>query len=236
MPKIAESTVKEHRRHMMSQILDAAETILKVQGRQALTMSTISKKTGIARNSLYRYAPNADSLCNMVLARRLPIWIDALQQALNEATNPQEQIESWCSINMHEASKHGHGWLMELFGASQHERIRNNFLYASNTTNHSTVKQSPTHSSSEQEIEQTMIHFHKLVNQPLIDAWLALTPTRAQAQTGVELTRGLVQSGMRLIDSAQRSGDNAPTETTQDIETKVVECVHAVITTLTSTT
>lgn len=232
MPRITESTVNEHRQRMLTEILDAVEDILKTEGRQQLTMSAVSQRTGIARNSLYRYASNADRLCDMVLARRLPTWSEALQRALDGLNDPKDIIEAWCLVNLQQASEHGHGWLMDLFSSSQHGRLRKTFLYADP---HNTQSIQSSHSRSQTQdtaAELPLLHFHQLVNGPLIEAWMLLLPNRTQI--GIELTRGLVQSGMRLIDSAQSNPQRQSQESINSIVSSVIASVHTVVETLTS--
>ncbi|KFI40100.1 putative TetR family transcriptional regulator [Bifidobacterium actinocoloniiforme DSM 22766] len=205
MPKIKEASLGEHRQRLQGLILDAAESLLKSGGRQALTMGAVSERAGIARNSLYRYASNADQLADMVLVRRLPSWAEALNQALEGRERPDGVILAWAEANLRQAVAHGHSWLMDLFGAVDDESLRRSFLYASSEPGRDDIASDT--EAGRDDPRQAMIRFYHLVNDPLVEAWRELVPDRAQ--TGVELTRGLVQSGMRLID-AQESAQGTP--------------------------
>ncbi|RBP99533.1 TetR/AcrR family transcriptional regulator [Bifidobacterium xylocopae] len=240
MPKIEEATLSEHRQRLLAHILDAAEAILKTGGRQALTMGAVSKRAGIARNSLYRYAANADRLADMVMERRLPSWEGALNSALDGLVDPRAIILAWSRTNMNQAREHGHGWLMDLFADSGDTHMRKRFLYGRGPEAGAAPDQSTgsTYSSAEPGgAGIAKLHFYHMVNDPLIQAWQRLLPGRVQ--TGVELTRGLVQSGMRLIDAQEASvSAKAPDtrerdQTIEEIAQDVQACVQAVVLALT---
>ncbi|BDR54763.1 hypothetical protein KIMH_08740 [Bombiscardovia apis] len=235
MPKIQEPTLSEHRQRLLTQILDAAELILKTQGRANLTMAAVSERAGIARNSIYRYAQNTDQLCDKVLERRLPTWSRALGQALEGLSDPAQIIAAWSRANLRQTSEHGHGWLMDLFSSSNNEHIRKSFLYgdyrrADQSVDALKASENPLKT---QEPTQAMISFHHLVNGPLIAAWEQLLPGRAD--TGVELTRGLVQSGMRLIDALESQQPPAANTTIEAVIGDVDRSVQAVVAALTGT-
>lgn len=194
LPRIKEATLSEHRTATRTCIIQAAESILRTGGRRALTMAAVGRKTGLARNSIYRYAKDADALCDLVLERHLPSWSRALTQALDGVEDPAETIVVWTRTNLIQAGEHGHGWLMDLYAGDNDEDFRRAFRYA--TTAGGRAGTAPL---AERPPKQAMVDFHHAVNQPLIDAWRALRPEGAW--TGVEVTRGILQSGMRLMDA-----------------------------------
>ena len=55
MPQIDAPTVAEHRAQQREALLDAAEAILLEDGHGALTFRALGERTGLARNSIYRY-------------------------------------------------------------------------------------------------------------------------------------------------------------------------------------
>ena len=55
MPQIDAPTVAEHRAQQREALLDAAEAILLADGHGALTFRALGERTGLARNSIYRY-------------------------------------------------------------------------------------------------------------------------------------------------------------------------------------
>ncbi|WP_445343051.1 TetR/AcrR family transcriptional regulator [Bifidobacterium sp. ESL0819] len=229
MPRIRESTLQEHRAKTLDQIIAAAETILRTGGRGRLTMAEVARRTNLARNSLYRYARDADQLCDMVMERHLPDWGHALEQALDQADGPHRTIEVWTRTNLEQAGMHGHGWLMNLYAEQHDEQLRQALIYGSPSNAHNPALQSD--QSTDRHI-QTLLNFHRQVNQPLIQAWTTLRP--ADPAMGVEVTRGIVQSGMRLIDALEQELATEQRQTRLTIIIgKVTACAKAVTATLT---
>ena len=229
MPRIRESTLQEHRAKTLDQIIAAAEAILRTGGRSRLTMAEVARRTNLARNSLYRYARDADQLCDMVMERHLPDWGQALDRALGRTDDPSRKIEVWTRTNLEQAGLHGHGWLMNLYAEQHDEQLRQALIYGSPSNPHEPGLRSGR--STDRQI-QALLDFHRQVNQPLIQAWAALRP--ADPAMGVEVTRGIVQSGMRLIDAMDQElePEQRQKRLTIIIE-KVTACAKAVTATLT---
>ena len=70
MPQIDAPTVAEHRAQQREALLDAAEAILLDAGHGALTFRALGERTGLARNSIYRYFGSRDDL---IAARHEPL-------------------------------------------------------------------------------------------------------------------------------------------------------------------
>lgn len=112
VPKIDAGTVKEHREAMTTKLVDAAERLLVDGGVDALTAGAVASSAGIARNSLYRYVDSVDDLRGKVVARYLPNWTSAVEDAVAAADDPLARLVAYVSANLAEASRSGHGWLM----------------------------------------------------------------------------------------------------------------------------
>ncbi len=113
MPKIAaETTVREHRERMLATLVDAAERIL-VEGGE-LTASAVVAEAGLARNSLYRYVGHVDDLKVLVVARYLPAWSQAVDEAVRAHDDPRDRALAYVRQNLAEAAVAGHGRLMSL--------------------------------------------------------------------------------------------------------------------------
>lgn len=220
MPKIEEASLDEHRSKTLSRILTATEDILKTSGRRGLTMTAVSQRVGMARNSLYRYAPDTDRLCDMVLETHLPSWSQALTKALARAETPEEIILTWTTVNLTQASQHGHGWLMNLYSDRDDEEFRRSFLYGKSIP--ARRKEDNKHT-----FNQVMVEFHRTVNQPLIAAWQELRPD--DPGTGLEVTRGIVQSGMRLMDSSESNDGHTDPARVSMIIGSISKAVKSVI-------
>ncbi|MCH3973577.1 MAG: TetR/AcrR family transcriptional regulator [Bifidobacterium tibiigranuli] len=185
MPRISEANLEEHRRNTMNALLDCAEHIAKTQGNNALTPAAVSQGAGIARNSIYRYVDNMDDLRHKLLQRHLPDWRKALEDGLAGVSDPVEIIAIWVRINLEQTSIHGHGWMMKLHptGGAAARKPKPD------------AKTDVSNDGSEDKPD-----FHATIAMPVARAWRQLCPH--SPRVGATITRGLVSSGMRLLESA----------------------------------
>ncbi|PKQ31511.1 MAG: TetR family transcriptional regulator [Actinobacteria bacterium HGW-Actinobacteria-2] len=110
MPKIEAPTVAEHRAQVQLRLVDATEQLMR--SGEPLTAASVAAGAGIARNSIYRYVASVDELRDMVVARYLPHWLDAVNAKLAAASCAEERISVWVHANLRQAADSGHGWLM----------------------------------------------------------------------------------------------------------------------------
>ncbi|WP_040161259.1 TetR/AcrR family transcriptional regulator [Nigerium massiliense] len=114
MPKITAPTVKEHREAVLTKLVDAAEEILRGDGKTPLTAGAVTSQAGIARNSIYRYVDSVDDLRGLVLQRYMPRWQSAVDAELEGVEDPRERVLVWVRANLRQASINGHGWMMQV--------------------------------------------------------------------------------------------------------------------------
>ncbi|NOL61971.1 TetR/AcrR family transcriptional regulator [Corynebacterium ulcerans] len=105
---------EENREKTQAAILDAAEALLREGGVEALTAGAVAQRVGLARNSLYRYVESMDELRGRVILRHFPDYVDAINQAIHEATTPTEALCAYITTNVQIVAVENHGWLMEL--------------------------------------------------------------------------------------------------------------------------
>ena len=86
MPQIDAPTVAEHRAQQREALLDAAEAILLEAGHSALTFRALGERTGLARNSIYRYFSSRDDLIAALCERDMPRWLEELEAAMAPPT------------------------------------------------------------------------------------------------------------------------------------------------------
>lgn len=170
MPKIAAASVAEHRAQVEEKLLDAAEALLRAG--LPLTAGKVTKDAGIARNSIYRYVDSIDDLRGMVVARYLPGWAQAVEEALSAVDDPGERIVVWVQANLEQAASTGHGWLMQMAQQPGPSRV--------------------TSAVADQA--------HYVLRASLIEAWGALHPDPDLAKLHIALTRGILQSAFIQLD------------------------------------
>lgn len=170
MPRIAAASVVEHRAQIEVRLLDAAEALLRAG--HPLTAGKVTQHAGIARNSIYRYVDSIDDLRGMVVARYLPQWSQAVEEALRGVDDPGERVVEWVRANLEQAATTGHGWLMQL-----------------------SVQPGPLRATT-----RIADRAHSTLRRLVIDAWRALLPDDELARLHIALSRGILQSAFVELD------------------------------------
>jgi AcrR family transcriptional regulator len=174
MPKIAAPTVAEHRAQVQARLVDAAEEILRAGRPDRLTAGAVSSAAGIARNSIYRYVDSVDDLRALVVARYLPAWLAAVDQAMARSEDPGTRVVTRVRANLEQAAASGHGWLMEAVRAVPHRS------------------------------DQTLDQAHSGMRDALADAWVELLDGDEQRSTlAAAFTLGILEGGFRQLDAGQ---------------------------------
>ena len=115
MPQIDAPTVAEHRAQQREALLDAAEAILLADGHSALTFRALGARTGLARNSIYRYFSSRDDLIAALCERDMPRWLEDLEAAMAAADGPDERVAAFVSTQLRLVAQGSHR-MAELLG------------------------------------------------------------------------------------------------------------------------
>jgi AcrR family transcriptional regulator len=115
MPQIDAPTVAEHRAQQRESLLDAAEAILLESGHGALTFRALGARTGLARNSIYRYFSSRDDLIAALCERDMPRWLDELETAMAAADGPDARVAAFVSTQLRLVA-HGSHRMAQLLG------------------------------------------------------------------------------------------------------------------------
>ena len=110
MPQIDAPTVAEHRAQQREALLDAAEAILLESGHGALTFRALGERTGLARNSIYRYFTSRDDLIAALCERDMPRWLDELETAMAPPTGPDARVAAFVSTQLRWSPTAATGW------------------------------------------------------------------------------------------------------------------------------
>ena len=95
MPRINADTVEEHRRAQERALLDAAREIILKEGLGALSFGELSRRTELARSSIYEYFSNKDALVMAILDDARPAWKAVLERAVDGGSSPRERIRMY---------------------------------------------------------------------------------------------------------------------------------------------
>lgn len=100
MPQIDAPTVAEHRAQQREALLDGAEQLLLEEGHAALTFGRLGDRTGLARNSIYRYFSSRDDLIAALCERDMPRWLNDLRAAMDAAEDADGRIEAFVATQL----------------------------------------------------------------------------------------------------------------------------------------
>ncbi|HWK30270.1 MAG TPA: helix-turn-helix domain-containing protein [Solirubrobacter sp.] len=115
MPQIDAPTVAEHRAQQREALLDAAEAILLESGHAALTFRALGDRTGLARNSIYRYFGSRDDLIAALCERDMPRWLEELDAAMHAAGDRDARVAAFVSTQLRLVAQGSHR-MAELLG------------------------------------------------------------------------------------------------------------------------
>ncbi|MEV5708615.1 TetR/AcrR family transcriptional regulator [Actinoallomurus sp. NPDC052274] len=109
MPKIQAPTVADHRAHQRAALLKAARDLLEESGDgTAVTFAAVARRTGLARNSVYKYFGDRRELLAAVVADVVPHWLEAIGAAMAEAGTPREKIAAYVRAQLEMVRDGGH--------------------------------------------------------------------------------------------------------------------------------
>ncbi|WRS30294.1 TetR/AcrR family transcriptional regulator [Actinomycetaceae bacterium MB13-C1-2] len=172
MPRIQAATVAEHHANVEARLIDAAESLLRADPHSQLTAGKVSGQAGIARTSIYRYVESVDDLVGLVIARHLPTWIQAVNDATTSAgSDPIDNLVAWTGANIEQAALTGHAWLMEAARARP--------------SRHS---------------EEASRGAHGALEMSLLALWKRIVGDEEQRKAATLITNGIIESGFRLLE------------------------------------
>jgi AcrR family transcriptional regulator len=98
MPRIAAASIDEHVRLQTSRITAAARRIFATKGFHATDMADIAGEVGLARNSLYRYFSNKDTLLVACIQGDMEPHLDRLVALVDDYPEPALRIIAWVNL------------------------------------------------------------------------------------------------------------------------------------------
>lgn len=124
MPKIAASTVAEHRAQQRASLLAAAEDLLVAGGYEALSFGTLAERTGLARPSVYKYFDSKDDLVAAVCEEVLPRWLTRLTEAMDLAGSPRDTLVAYVRVQLEMVAEGSHALAAALARAPLSPAVR----------------------------------------------------------------------------------------------------------------
>ncbi|MET7982800.1 helix-turn-helix domain-containing protein [Streptomyces sp. NPDC005281] len=101
MPRIQAASVADHRAQQRAALLDAAYELLAEGDAAEVTFAAIAHRTGLARNSVYKYFSNRDELLTEVVRQAAPRWTERIRAALAAAGDaPEERVAAYVTVQL----------------------------------------------------------------------------------------------------------------------------------------
>ncbi|PJN27888.1 TetR/AcrR family transcriptional regulator [Kitasatospora sp. CB02891] len=96
MPKISAATVADHRAQQRRALVDAARELLESEGdAAAVTFAAVARRTGLARNSVYKYFADRAELLSAVVRESAPRWTERITAAMAAADTPEQRVAAY---------------------------------------------------------------------------------------------------------------------------------------------
>lgn len=95
MPKINTSNLVEQREWRRSQLISAAAAIALESGSEAITVSAVAQRAGLARTSVYEYFGSSAELIADLILEELSLFTSILVDAVEPANSSEEAIANW---------------------------------------------------------------------------------------------------------------------------------------------
>lgn len=93
MPKIDAPTIAEHREMTWARLRDGFLRAIEEEGYGSLSLATIARHAGIARNTIYNYAPTKDALLVAVVKAEAEPFVAALVAECSQIADPEDRLE-----------------------------------------------------------------------------------------------------------------------------------------------
>lgn len=88
------ATVAAHKDRTRTRILDAATALLTERGAAGLAMTTLARRAGVARATLYNYFPDAEHVLEALVETEVTAFLHDLDQRLAQAADARVRLDT----------------------------------------------------------------------------------------------------------------------------------------------
>jgi len=92
MPRIDAPSLAEHREATWKRLRDSFLEVMAEEGYAALSLASVARRAGIARNTIYNYAPTKDALLVAVVKAEVEPFVAQLVQEAAAVDDPEERL------------------------------------------------------------------------------------------------------------------------------------------------
>ncbi|WP_019634636.1 TetR/AcrR family transcriptional regulator [Actinomadura atramentaria] len=125
MPRISAATVADHRARQREALVAAARDLLEEHGdSSAVTFAAVARRTGLARNSVYKYFGDRRDLLAAVVEDTVPRWLAAIGAAMSAAGTPRDRVAAYVRAQLDVVRAGGHRVAQALAGGPDAAALR----------------------------------------------------------------------------------------------------------------
>ncbi|MFI2644019.1 TetR/AcrR family transcriptional regulator [Streptomyces sp. NPDC018610] len=95
MPKIRAASVADHRAQQRAALVAAAGELLREGDASAVTFAAVAARTGLARNSVYKYFADRRELLAEVVRAATPRWTARIRAEMASADTPEDRVAAY---------------------------------------------------------------------------------------------------------------------------------------------
>ncbi|WP_095982325.1 TetR/AcrR family transcriptional regulator [Melittangium boletus] len=92
MPRIDAPSLAEHREATWRRLRDSFLEVMAEEGYAALSLASVARRAGIARNTIYNYAPTKDALLVAVVKAEVEPFVAQVVQEAAGVDDPEERL------------------------------------------------------------------------------------------------------------------------------------------------
>ncbi|MEU5838079.1 TetR/AcrR family transcriptional regulator [Streptomyces diacarni] len=101
MPRIQAASVADHRAQQRAALLEAAHELLAEGDASRVTFAAVARRTGMARNSVYKYFTDRHQLLTELVRAAAPRWTGRIHAALADAgDSPEERVAAFVTAQL----------------------------------------------------------------------------------------------------------------------------------------
>lgn len=100
LPRITAATLADHQANQRRAVLDAAREILAEVGGDALSLSRVAARVGLARSSLYQYFDSRQGLLDALVEDLFPRWSRMVAGEMGKEESPALRVLAYAKANL----------------------------------------------------------------------------------------------------------------------------------------
>ncbi len=116
MPRIAASSLDQHREQIRQSVFDALTALLEERSFDAITMAQLAAKAGMGRTAIYHHFPDKEAVVVEFASHETERYVERLQEVLATSDSPVERIRTYVHHHLVAGEQFHMGLGMQFYG------------------------------------------------------------------------------------------------------------------------